>query len=186
MESTPASLLLRLRQPSDEEAWKRFVRIYTPLLWHWAERWGLQADDAADLVQEVFVVLLKSLPTFEYDRNRSFRAWLHTVVRTKWCDWQRRRGIAVAGDAGLSGVETTPEWAAREESEFRSHVIGRVLHMLTDEFGPTTIAAFRATAIDERSAREVAAELGLTENAVYLARGRVMRRLKTELEGMWS
>ena len=84
MESTPASLLLRLRQPSDEEAWKRFVRIYTPLLWHWAERWGLQADDAADLVQEVFVVLLKSLPTFEYDRNRSFRAWLHTVVRTKW------------------------------------------------------------------------------------------------------
>ena len=186
MEATPASLLHRLREPSDGEAWRRFVKIYTPLLYHWAERWGLQSQDAADLVQDVFVVLLQSLPKFRYDPQRSFRAWLHTVVRTKWCDWQRRRGRAVFEETGLSGVETTPEWTAREELEFRSHLIGRVLQLVTEEFGETTVAAFRSTAIDERPAREVAAELGLTENAVYLARGRVMRRLRTELDGMWN
>lgn len=186
MEATPASLLYRLREPSNDEAWRRFVNIYTPLLYRWAERWGLQSQDAADLVQEVFVVLLQSLPKFDYDPQRSFRAWLHTVVRTKWCDWHRRRGRVVVDDAGLSGVESTPEWAAREEAEFRSHVIGRTLQLLAEEFGPTTIAAFRATAIEGRSASDVAAELELTENAVYLARGRVMRRLRMELEGMWN
>lgn len=186
MDSTPASLLYRLREPSDDEAWRRFVKIYTPLLYHWVERWGMQSQDAADLVQEVFVVLLQSLPKFVYDPQRSFRAWLHTVMRTKWCDWQRRRGRAVTDDAGLSGVEASPEMAAREEAEFRSYVIGRTLQLLEEEFGVKTISAFRATAIDQRAARDVAQELGLTENAVYLARGRIMRRLREELDGMWS
>ena len=186
MDSTPASLLLRLRETSDEEAWPRFVKIYTPLLYRWVERYGLQPQDSADLVQEVFIVLLQSLPKFVYDPQRSFRAWLHTVVRTKWCDWQRRRGTAVTDDAGLSGVEAPPELAAREESEFRSYVIGRTLQLLEEEVGTKTIAAFRATAIEQRSARDVAQELGLTENAVYLARGRIMRRLREELNGMWS
>lgn len=148
---------------------------------------GQSGDDAADLVQEVFVVLLRSLPKFNYDSDRSFRAWLHTVMRTKWVDWQRRRRREPANDVGLSSATVDDEaLIAIEETEFRSQLIGRALELLSEEFGPATIAAFRATAIDSRSPRDVAAELGLTENAVYLARGRVMRRLRTELDGMWD
>jgi len=176
-----------LRESSNDEVWARFVRLYTPLLYHWAQRMGQSGDDAADLVQEVFVVLLRSLPEFNYDSDRSFRAWLYTVLRTKWVDWQRRRRREPANDNGLASA-TVDDLAliAFEETEFRSRLIGRALELLTEEFGATTIAAFRATAIDSRSPREVAAELGITENAVYLARGRVMRRLRVELDGMWN
>src|SRR5438874_1167415 len=84
MSTTPASLLERLRQPFEPEAWARFVSLYTPLIFSWARRVGLQEQDAADLVQEVFVTLLQVLPTFTYDRHRSFRRWLRTVTLNKW------------------------------------------------------------------------------------------------------
>src|ERR1700730_18807813 len=79
MDRTPASLLEQVRNPADQEAWKRFVRLYTPLLFHWAHRIHLQDQDAADLVQDVFTVLFQKLPEFRYDPARSFRAWLRTV-----------------------------------------------------------------------------------------------------------
>src|SRR5438045_3541140 len=90
MHSTPASLLDRLRS-ADGEAWVRFVRLYTPFLYHWAGQRGLQASDTADLVHEVFTQLLKVLPQFTYDPNRSFRAWLAVVVGNKWRELNRRR-----------------------------------------------------------------------------------------------
>jgi RNA polymerase sigma-70 factor (ECF subfamily) len=69
MHTTSATLLERLRQPADQEAWARFVRLYTPLPYYWARRVGLQEQDAADLVQEVFAVLFQKLPEFTYDRG---------------------------------------------------------------------------------------------------------------------
>lgn len=184
-ETTSATLLLRLRQPGDNEAWKRFVDLYTPLLYHWASKSGIQPADAAELIQEVFLVLLRSLPGFQYDPNRSFRAWLHTLVRTKWIDIQRRRSHAVA-DAGLSQVAGSDDLIELEDDEFRKFLVQRALQLAEEEFGATTVAAFRATALDSRPAAEVAAELGITENAVYLARRRVMQRLKESLNGMWD
>src|SRR5205807_7472116 len=84
MTNTPSSLLERLRQPFEPEAWARFVSLYTPLMYSWARRVGLQEQDAADLVQDVFVTLLQVLPTFTYDRRQSFRRWLWTVTINKW------------------------------------------------------------------------------------------------------
>ena len=80
MNTTSFSLLERLRQPSDSAAWDRFVELYTPLLFYWGRRAGLQSADAADLVQDVFEVLLRKLPEFQYDRQKSFRSWLRTVT----------------------------------------------------------------------------------------------------------
>jgi RNA polymerase sigma-70 factor (ECF subfamily) len=91
MTQTPASLLERLREPNAAEAWERLVRLYTPLLYSWARQVGLQEPDAADLVQDVFVTLFETLPTFVYDRRRSFRGWLHTLTLNKWRDRRRRR-----------------------------------------------------------------------------------------------
>ena len=90
MDSTPVSLLERLRRPAEQAAWERFVRLYTPLLCQWARRLGLRGADAADLVQDVFVVLVQKLPEFRYDPRRRFRGWLWTVTLNKWRERRRR------------------------------------------------------------------------------------------------
>ncbi len=102
MNTTSASLLERLRQPGQEEAWTRFVELYSPLIYYWGRRTGLQAQDASDLVQDVFTLLLKKLPEFEYDRKQSFRGWLRMVTRNKWKENRRRRDhCANANEAEL-------------------------------------------------------------------------------------
>src|ERR1700686_2389829 len=90
MTKTPSSLLERLRQPFEPEAWGRFVALYTPLIYSWGRRVGLQEQDAADLVQEVLVTLLQVLPSFSYDHQRSFRRWLRTVTLNKWRNLRKR------------------------------------------------------------------------------------------------
>lgn len=184
-EMTSPTLLLRLRQTGDNDAWKRFVDLYTPLLYHWAAKSGLQSADAAELIQDVFVVLVRSLPEFRYDPNRSFRAWLHTLLRTKWIDKQRRLPQS-ADAAGLSAVAGPDDFVALEDDEFRKFLVQRAMQLAEEEFGATTVQAFRATALESRPAVEVATELGISENAVYLAKRRVMQRLKESLDGMWD
>jgi len=84
MHITSASLLERLRRPNDHAAWERFVRFYTPLLNYWARHLGLQPNDAADLVQDVLSTLVQKLPEFVYDRHKSFRNWLRTLMLNRW------------------------------------------------------------------------------------------------------
>jgi RNA polymerase sigma-70 factor (ECF subfamily) len=91
MLDTSLSLLERLRSPTDQHAWQRFVELYTPLLFSWARRVGLQSHDAADLVQEVLTLLVKKLPEFQYDQGRSFRGWVHVILRNKCRDWKKKR-----------------------------------------------------------------------------------------------
>ena len=90
MTSTSATLLKRLQRPDDQAAWDRFVELYTPLLYYWARRMRLQEADAADLVQEVFALLVQELPRFDYDAQKSFRGWLRTVTLNKWHEKRRR------------------------------------------------------------------------------------------------
>ena len=82
--STSLSLLVRLRKPEDADAWQRFVDLYSPLLFAWVRRVGLDSDEAADLVQDVFVTLVQKMPAFEYDSRHSFRAWLKTIAYNRW------------------------------------------------------------------------------------------------------
>src|SRR5437588_12372374 len=91
MNETPATLLQRLRRGGDAAAWERFVRLFTPILDRWACRLGLPEADADDLVQDVFVTLLRRLPEFDYDPSRSFRAWLWTVLYHAAAAWRQRQ-----------------------------------------------------------------------------------------------
>src|SRR5262245_37397575 len=104
MNTTSASLLERLGQPAERElAWNRFVRLYTPLLYHWARRLELSSADAADLVQEVFALLLRQLPRFAYDARKSFRGWLRIVTLNRWRDLRRRCALPLReGDDSLN------------------------------------------------------------------------------------
>ena len=185
MNTTSVSLLERLRQPDQPRAWERFVELYTPLLLFWARRRGLQPQDAADLVQDVFTVLVQKLPEFTYDHRRSFRNWLRTVLVNKWRDRQRRRGLPVtAGDEALAEVASPDDPDAFWEGEHRNHLLCRALELMRNEFTPATWKACWEFAIEGRPAAAVAAELGLSENAVYIAKSRVIRRLRQELEGL--
>ena len=90
---TSTSLLVRLQSGAEAEAWSRFVSLYTPLLFYWVRRQGVPAADAADLVQDVFTVLVTKLPAFHYDRQRRFSDWLRTVTANKCRDYFRRRTV---------------------------------------------------------------------------------------------
>ncbi len=125
MESTSTSLLRRLRQPADRQAWCRFVELYTPLIYHWGRRAGLSAEDAADLTQDVLVLLVRKLPEFEYDRHKSFRGWLRTITLNKWREQRRRRTVPATSvsQSALAKIAEPDGAAAYWETEFRQHLV---------------------------------------------------------------
>ena len=158
------------------------MRLYTPLLFYWARRLGLQDQDAADLVQDVLVVLVRKLPEFQYQPGRSFRGWMRTVLMNKWRDRPQARP-AVPLDSAVQ-PSASPDEDPLEEREYRLYVIGRAMRLMVTEFEPTTWQACWDTVMGGRPASEVAAELGITVNAVYLAKSRVLGRLRQDLEGL--
>lgn len=183
MTDTPASLLERLRLPHEQQAWSRFVALYTPVIYFWARRIGLQESDASDLVQDVFIVLLKKLPGFTYDRQGSFRAWLKTVTLNHW---RAKRRLA---SARRTTGQPLPEPAAKEaeafwEQEYRERLVGQALRLMQNDFEPNTWQACWQMVVDGRPAAEVARKLGVSVGTVYAAKCRVLARLRQELAGM--
>jgi RNA polymerase sigma-70 factor (ECF subfamily) len=188
MHSTPVSLLERLTRPAGPSAaaadWDRFVELFTPLLYSGAARLGLPAQDAADLVQEVFLALVRELPTFRYDPGRSFRGWLRTLLLNLWRDRARRAGPPLPVDPAALDERPGPEpGAGVEEVEYRRHMARQALRLMQRDFQPATWTACWETKVTGRPAAEVAAELGLSVAAVHAATSRVLRRLRQELEG---
>jgi RNA polymerase sigma-70 factor (ECF subfamily) len=186
MNTTSLSLLERLRTPAEQEAWARFVKLYTPLLFHWARGVGLSAEEAGDLVQDVLTVLVQKLPDFSYDRQKSFRGWLRTVTLNKWREKKRKPGLPLAevNPADLPGKPGWDSAAAFEEAEYCQYLVRRALDLMQSEFQPSTWKACWECVVKGRSAADVARELKLTTNAVYLAKSRVLRRLHKELAGL--
>jgi RNA polymerase sigma-70 factor (ECF subfamily) len=185
MHTTSPSLLERLRQPADQTAWDRLVELYTPLLYYWARRMGLQEPDAADLVQEVFTVLVQKLPQFTYDKQKSFRGWLRTVTLHKWGEKQRRAGVRREAEAApLPDVADPHSPDAAWEAEYHQHIVRRALEIMQSEFQSRTWKACWETVVAGRSAEDVAAELGLSAGAVRAAKFRVLCRLREELAGL--
>jgi RNA polymerase sigma-70 factor (ECF subfamily) len=179
MHTTPVSLLQELRQPQNSSAWERFVFLYTPLLYSWAQRLDLQAHDAADLLQEVFTLLLRKLPEFKYDPSRSFRGWLRTVLVNKCRELHRPHQITEQDGAERAGDDPAQLF---EEDEYRGYLVGRALELMQANFEPTTWKACWESVVADRPAADVAQELGISVNAVYLAKSRVLRRLHQQLD----
>src|SRR5262245_66540604 len=95
MDTTSVSLLERLREPAQQEAWGRFVDLYTPLIYYRARRVGSSPEEAADLVQDVLTLLVQKLPAFRYDPEKSFRGWLRILTLNKWREKRRQRRVAL-------------------------------------------------------------------------------------------
>ena len=184
MHTTSPSLLQQLRQPTNQPAWERFVALYAPLLHDWARRLGEPPPDSDNLVQEVFVTLLQEMPRFDYQPGKRFRGWLWTVTLNKHRQLARARVPAQAGSAELNGLDGGDDIAEIEEAEYRCYLVSRAMRLMQSDFEPATWRACWEHVVNDRPAAEVAAELGLSVNAVHLAKSRVLRRLRQELAGL--
>jgi RNA polymerase sigma-70 factor (ECF subfamily) len=190
MAETPVSLLDRLRRTASEADWRRLVDLYTPLLRRWLARTGLQASDQDDLVQEVLTAVVRELPHFRHTGQRgAFRRWLRTIlahrVRYFWRQQQRRPLVGDAFEQTLASLEQPgSELSKQWDAEHDQYVVARLLEVLRPEFEPGTWRAFQRYVLDGQPVGQVAAELGMTANAVCIAKSRVRRRLREEGRGL--
>jgi RNA polymerase sigma-70 factor (ECF subfamily) len=186
MVNTSINLLKRLREPHSDAAWSRFVELYTPLMFYWSRQHGLNGTDSADLVQEILALLVTKLTSFEYDSSQRFRGWLHTVTLNKARDWNRRHSHRPKTDQSLflEQIPASSRSDAFDEREYRAFLVERAKQLIAEEFEPITWTACWKYVAEDRSAAEVAAELGISPNAVRVAKCRVLKRLRDELAGL--
>lgn len=192
MSSTSASLLERLQADPRSPAWQQMTDIYQPLIRSWLHRQDVLYSDADDLVQEVLAVVVRRLPDFEHNqRIGAFRTWLRTitvnVVRDHWRSKKHRPTAPGGSDLKeflnqLEDPESGLSHAWNQEHD--RHVTHRLLEMLKGDFEPKTWQAFTRLALDGASAADVAQELGLSTNAVFIAKSRVLARLRQEAAGL--
>jgi RNA polymerase sigma factor (sigma-70 family) len=192
MSETSLSLLQRLRREPDPASWQRLVDLYTPLLRDWLRRAALQPQDADDLIQEVFAVLVNEIPQFDYNPERgSFRGWLRTILANRLRGFYRARQNrpVVAGGSGFAHVAAQLEDPHSELSqlwnrEHDQHVCRRLLELIKPDFEATTWDAFQRVTVDGVKPAQAAKDLGISVNAVFIAKSRVMRRLRQEMQGL--
>jgi RNA polymerase sigma-70 factor, ECF subfamily len=190
-EGCPTSLsLLERARARDQVAWVRLTDLYGPLVRRWCLRAGLQAADASDVTQEVFAVVARAIGRFRRDRpGDTFRGWLYTITRNKIRDRARRAEVLGVGGTDIqfrlallpandSGQEPS------EDAEGERALYLQAIEMIRGEFEPKTWTAFWMVTVDGRGAADAAEELGVSPNAVYLARSRILRRLRQEFEGL--
>src|SRR5262245_4378292 len=190
MDETRQSLLLRA-QTGETGAWKDLTALYRPLILGWLNRQGVPARDLEDLGQEVLLNVVRHLPGFRHTGHRgAFRAWLRTIVCSRTTDYWR--ALDAATPAGGSGAAAALQQIADSDSELNRqwdeehdrYVLRCLLDLVGEEFEPVTLRAFRRLAIDGVSGADAAQELGLSVAAVYVAKSRVLARIRQEAEGL--
>lgn len=192
MSETSASLLDRLRSNPDPTAWQRLIELYTPLIRGWLRQHAHLPQDADDIVQEVLAVVVRKLPQFQHSqRTGAFRHWLRTItvncLRAYWRS-QKARPVAT-GDSDfmqrLNELEDPNSGLSKLwDLEYDQHVTRRLLEMIRPRFAATTWRAFQRVALDGEDAARVAAELGMTVNAVFVAKSKVLSELRQEGHGL--
>jgi RNA polymerase sigma factor (sigma-70 family) len=187
--STRPSLLVRIRDARDAAAWSRFVEVYAPLIYGFARRHRLQDADAADLTQDVLRRVAAAVNRLDYDPAMgSFRGWLFTVVRNRLRTFLARRPRQCPGCGDLAAqavLEAQPapedDSAARWDREYEQRLMAWAARQVRDQVEEATWQAFWRTSMDGKPAKQVAGELGMTVAAVYMAKSRVVARLKEQI-----
>jgi RNA polymerase sigma-70 factor (ECF subfamily) len=186
---TRPSLLVRIRDADDDQAWSQFVEIYAPLVYGFLRKHGLQDADAGDLTQETLRAVARAAGDLEYDPERgTFRAWLFTVVRNKLRNFlaspKRREQGAGDSDAQNRLAElAAPEHNSAEwDLDYERRIFRWAAEQVRGEVQPKTWQAFWLTAVEGKAVKAVAKELGLTIASVYLAKSRVTARLKEHVQ----
>ena len=183
---TSSTLLARIKD-KDQEAWWRFVHLYSPLVYGWCRRFGLQDADAADVGQDVFRTVAQSINGFHHDqKGDSFRGWLRTVTRTRVLDYRRRKAGAAQG---FGGSDSHEQWfeipdestdSGSTDEDDKLSLSWRAIDMVLENCKEETRQAFLRVVVEGQSPADVARDLGMTVNAVYLAKSHTLRRIREE------
>jgi RNA polymerase sigma-70 factor, ECF subfamily len=196
-ETGTATSLLARAAGRQVDAWARLVSLYGPLVYGWCRRWGLQASDAENVGQEVFLRVSARLAEFRGDRpGDSFRGWLMKIARNCYVDHLRQQDGAATGAGGSEAQARMTQVAAAEENEdsvdsdsaLARHdealLYRRLVEFVRGEFSDRDWTAFYRVVIDGLSPAEAAAELRVSVNVVYLARSRVLKCVREEFAGL--
>ena len=181
---TRETLLLRLRDVADEDSWAEFAEIYTPLLYAYCQKREIKHADAADIVQEVMKSVAKAMQGFHYDPGKgAFKAWLFTCLRHAIGDHYRkqsRRPITAAETLLVSLIDSEPQKKEVDEWEldYQRQLLAWVIERIKPEFSERIWEVFDQTALQDRDPSEVAKSLGMSTNAVAVAKHRVVKRLR--------
>ena len=188
--STRPSLLIRIRDPGDADAWRQFVSLYRPLIYRFARKQGLQDADAADLTQIVLQAVIDAIKRLQYDPQRgSFRSWLYKVVRNQLSKFRDHRQKLLAGPGGSHAdrllheitrdhAETTELW----DREFERQMFLWASDRVKIRCEAASWQAFWQAAVEGRNVKEIAKALGMSVGAVYTAKSRILDRIRKELE----
>jgi RNA polymerase sigma-70 factor (ECF subfamily) len=187
---TRVTLLNRLKDGDDADAWREFVHLYGPVVYGFARKRGLQDADAADLMQEVMRSVARNATRMEYDPKKgTFRGWLYTVTRNKiynFLNGQRNRprgaGDSAAQERLDSLADRREDRAEDWELEYQRRLSAQAMDLVRGEFQPNTWQAFWRTAVEGKGAQVVGSELRMTPGAVYVAKSRVLARLREEVQ----
>jgi RNA polymerase sigma-70 factor (ECF subfamily) len=188
---TRASLLVQLRDGANHAAWQEFIKVYGPVVYGFARKRGLQDADAADLMQDVMRSVSVAIGRLDYDRNQgTFRGWLFTITRNKVFNFLSARRIRPQG----SGDTTTNRLLAEHpdendgseawEMEYQRRLAALAMERVKGEFQENTWRAFWLTAVEGLAVPDVSSQVGLSAGAIYVAKSRVLARLKEEVESM--
>ena len=190
--ATSPSLIVRA-QALDDAAWDRLSRLYTPLVYAWARSQNLQENDAADVVQEVFQAVAKSISRFEMGQSKPpFRAWLWGITRNKIRDFYRKKADSPNASGGTEAqmqISDVPDSEPSDDTDHmqlnnRESLAFRALELMKTDFRPNTWQAFWRVTIENESAADVAKDLGISVGSVYTAKSRVLTHLRNELTGL--
>jgi RNA polymerase sigma factor (sigma-70 family) len=193
---TRPSLLVRLCDPKDDRAWTEFTAIYSPLIYRLARRKGFQDADAEDLVQEVLRAVASAVDRWEPDPSQGpFRNWLFRIARNMMLNLvtSQRRHPRGTGSEEIQWLlearpSPSPEDTALFETEYKRQLFRWAAERVSGEFRGTTWAAFWETGVEGKKAQVVAATLGMSIGAVYMAKSRVVARIRQvieQVEGEW-
>lgn len=186
------SLLVRVKM-GDDDAWRRLVLLYSPLVYRLCRKCGLQQDDAEDVAQEVFRSVANSIDKFRRDPGRgSFRGWLWTIAINKIRDYARGREgrpNAIGGSTMQRQMAEVPDidfddMPAQPTETDEHRLLHRVMDLIKDEFEPKTWEAFLRATVKGHTAAEIAEDLGMNKPAVRQAKYRVLRRLRQEIDDL--
>jgi RNA polymerase sigma-70 factor (ECF subfamily) len=185
MSRTRPSLIRRVRDPKDGASWQEFVHFYEPLLRGYVRARGLPRDDVPDVVQEIFIKLLRAMPTFSLDQQRGrFRTWLYEVTMNVVRDRARRKASAERSEDGWwTRFGKSIEAEAEPREDWTTAHLRRALELAQDLVKPQTNSrtwyCYEQRFLIGRSCADIAAELEITPNAVSANAGRVFERVST-------
>ena len=190
MNTTSESLLFRLQDAPDGEvdqnAWEKFVQLYTPLMFHWARKVGLQQSDAADLVQDVLSIVFRRLPEFQYDTSGSFRGWLRMVTLNKFREKKRKRvtEVSIASNSVLEQIASLQRAESTWDLDYGQMLLQQTMELMESDFQPGTWQALRAVMAEGMTVDQAAEATGVSIWTIYSAKARLMKRLREELKGL--